>query len=332
MSVNFKNFTPNKTPNHEINSLKSTPKFPSSITSKENMNLKLKLFNSNKNCPNSSNKTIFNSSYNSKNNSCFLVPFSKTNISKTNDYTQKKFQTSNKKILSSDIKSITHKINNENNSFTETNTKFSLVNNFLNKKRKLMTSEEIEFEKINKEKEIQKKLLKKNRKLYLKSFNYSPMKITPSPLTTFIPFKLSSNNNSKYIKQGKSNTIYEVNKQNQKIRLKMQEKIEKLADNKTKEKILLNNADYLKKQTELYNDLFNKENTINNSFININEKNINLSTNEKNRTPLKELINKDKKEFNIFKNNHSVIFNSKIKLSETNKILEHLKSIRKSNN
>jgi hypothetical protein len=296
------------------------------------MNLKLKLFNSNKNCPNSSNKTIFNSSYNSKNNSCFLVPFSKTNISKTNDYTQKKFQTSNKKILSSDIKSITHKINNENNSFTEIKTKFSLVNNFLNKKRKLMTSEEIELEKINKEKEIQKKLLKKNRKLYLKSFNYSPMKITPSPLTTFIPFKLSSNNNSKYIKQGKSNTIYEVNKQNQKIRLKMQEKIEKLADNKTKEKILLNNADYLKKQTELYNDLFNKENTINNSFININEKNINLSTNEKNRTPLKELNNKDKKEFNIFKNNHSVIFNSKIKLSETNKILEYLKSIRKSNN
>ena len=332
MSVNFINFTPNKILNYEINSLKSTPKFPSSITSKENMNLKLKLFNSNKNCPNSSNKTIFNSSYNSKNNSCFLVPFSKTNISKTNDYTQKKFQTSNKKILSSDIKSITHKINNENNSFTETNTKFSLVNNFLNKKRKLMTSEEIELEKINKEKEIQKKLLKKNRKLYLKSFNYSPMKITPSPLTTFIPFKLSSNNNSKYIKQGKSNTIYEVNKQNQKIRLKMQEKIEKLADNKTKEKILLNNADYLKKQTELYNDLFNKENTINNSFININEKNINLSTNERNRTPLKELNNKDKKEFNIFKNNHSVIFNSKIKLSETNKILEYLKSIRKSNN
>ena len=98
-----------------------------------------------------------------------------------------------------------------------------MVNNFLNKKRKLMTSEEIELEKINKEKEIQKKLLKKNRKLYLKSFNYSPMKITPSPLTTFIPFKLSSNNNSKYIKQGKSNTIYEVNKQNQKIRLKMKE-------------------------------------------------------------------------------------------------------------
>ena len=332
MSVNFKNFTQNKILNYEIHSLKSTPKFPSLITSKENMNLKLKLFNSNKNCPNSSNKTIFNSSYNSKNNSCFLVPFSKTNISKTNDYTQKKFQTSNKKILSSDIKSITHKINNENNSFTEIKTKFSLVNNFLNKKRKLMTSEEIELEKINKEKEIQKKLLKKNRKLYLKSFNYSPMKITPSPLTTFIPFKLSSNNNSKYIKQGKSNTIYEVNKQNQKIRLKMQEKIEKLADNKTKEKILLNNVDYLKKQTELYNDLFNKENTINNSFININEKNINLSTNEKNRTPLKELNNKDKKEFNIFKNNHSVIFNSKIKLSETNKILEYLKSIRKSNN
>ena len=41
------------------------------------------------------------------------------------------------------------------------------------------------------------------------------MKIIPSPLTTFIPFNLSSNNNSKYIKQGKGSSAYEVNEQNQ---------------------------------------------------------------------------------------------------------------------
>ena len=58
---------------------------------------------------------------------------------------------------------------------------------------------------------------------------------------------------------------------------------------KTGCKIIHISTDYVfdgkKEQTELYKDLFNKENTINNSFININEKNINLSTKEKNRTP-----------------------------------------------
>ena len=40
-----------------------------------------------------------------------------------------------------------------------------------------MTSEQNELEKIKKEKEINKKNMQKNKKLYLKSFNYSPMKI-----------------------------------------------------------------------------------------------------------------------------------------------------------
>ena len=175
-----------------------------------------------------------------------------------------------------------------------------------------MSSEEIELEKIKKEKEKNKKLMQKNKKLYLKSFNYSPMKITPSPLTTFIPFKLSCNNNSKYIKQGKSNTTYEVNKQNQKIRLKMQQKIEKLTDNKTKDGILLNNVDYLKKQNELYNGLFNKENIINNNIFN----DINKSRKEK--TPIKEI-------------KISQISNTQIKkINDKYNILDYIKSLRKS--
>ena len=153
-------------------------------------------------------------------------------------------------------------------------------NNFLNKKRKYLSSEEIELEKIKKEKEINKKLMEKNKKLYLKSFNYSP----------FIPFKLSCNSNNKYIKEGKGNTLYEINKQNQKIRLKMQQKIEKLSDNKTKDRILLNNVDYLKKQNELYNDLFNKENIINNNSI-FND----INQDKKSLTPIKELNNKNDK-------------------------------------
>ena len=148
------------------------------------------------------------------------------------------------------------------------------------------------------------------------------MKINPSPLTTFIPFKLSSNNNTTYIKQGKGNTIYEVNKQNQKIRLKMKQRIEKLAENKTKDGILLNNVDYLKKQNELYKDLFNNENNNNNSLLNNNDENKNLNINEIN--------SKSTKEFSIYKRSQTQILDSQIiKLKDNNKILDYLGSLRK---
>ena len=329
MSTFFGNCTPNKILNYKINSLTSTPKFSQLLPLKENNNTQLKLFNSMKNSLFSNNKINFNSNSNNKNNSCFLIPFSKSFIPKikvnqnTNDFTHSKVSFSNKKILLTETKSIKHNIN-KNISFTETKSKpEELVKSFLNKKRKNMTSEEIELEKIKEEKEINKKLMQKNKKLYLKSFNYSPMKIMPSPLTTFIPFKLSSNNNSKFLKQGKSNTLYEVNKQNQKIRLKMQQKIEKLTDNKTKDRILLNNVDYLKKQNELYNDLFNEENFNNNScFIKENDENKNLNIKERSITPIKS--------FNQNKNNKTQIFNSQNKvLNKNNNILTYLKSLRK---
>lgn len=311
MSVNLRNLTPNKYYEHKITSLKSTPRFSALHPLQENIKANL-IFNQ-------FSKTNFNrnSINNTKNSSCFLIPISKNNTNKkTNDFTHKKTLNNSKTIFKSDAKI------NINYSFSEIksktgNEKSNIENNFLNKKRKHMTSEEIELEKIKKEKELNKKLMQKNKKLYLKSFNYSPMKITPSPLTTFIPFKLSCNNNSKYIKQGKSNTIYEVNKQNQKIRLKMQQKIEKLSDNKTKDRILLNNVDYLKKQNELYNDLFNKENIINNSIFN------NINHEGKAITPIKEISNKN------------LIFNSYIKkFNENNNILNYIKNLRnlKNNN
>ena len=312
MSVNLQNLTPNKYYEHKITSLKSTPKFSALHSLQENIREKL-IFNQ-------FSKTNFNRNINNtKSSSCFLIPISKNNTNKkTNDFTHKKTLNNSKTIFNSDAKI------NINYSFSEIkskndNEKPNIVNNFLNKKRKHMTSEEIELEKIKKEKELNKKLMQKNKKLYLKSFNYSPMKITPSPLTTFIPFKLSCNNNSKFIKQGKSNTIYEVNKQNQKIRLKMQQKIEKLSDNKTKDRILLNNVDYLKKQNELYNDLFNKENIISNGIFN----NININHERKAITPIKEF------------NNKNLIFNSYIKkFNENNNILNYIESLRnlKNNN
>lgn len=275
MSTNYKNLTPNKYLEHKIISLKSTPKFSIIHQIKENTITKQKkIINSMKNnlFSNSKININFNRNLNNSNSSNFLIPLSKRNINqKANDCT---------KIINKEIIL--------NNSFSEMKSKND--NNFLNKKRKYLSSEEIELEKIKKEKEINKKLMEKNKKLYLKSFNYSPMKITPSPLTTFIPFKLSCNSNNKYIKEGKGNTLYEINKQNQKIRLKMQQKIEKLSDNKTKDRILLNNVDYLKKQNELYNDLFNKENIINNNSI-FND----INQDKKSLTPIKELNNKNDK-------------------------------------
>ena len=324
MSNKFGNITPNKISNYNNNSLATTPKFSQLLPLKENINSKLKLFNSMKNNLFSNTKINFNSFSNNKNNSGgFLIPFSKTFIQKANteqkrnDFTYKKISIPNKKILFSDIKTLTKNFD-LNDSFCE----IKPQNIFLNKKRKLMTTEELELEKMNKEKEAIKKLMQKNKKFYLKSFNYSPMKINPSPLTTFIPFKLSSNNNTKYIRQGKGNTIYEVNKQNQKIRLKMQQKIEKLTDNKTKDGILLNNVDYLKKQNELYKDLFNNENNNNNSLLNNNDENKNLNINEIN--------SKSTKEFSIYKRSQTQILDSQIKkLKDNNKILDYLRSLRK---
>ena len=272
----------------------------------------------------SNSQKKFNSLSSHKNNSSdFLIPFSRSYLPNTNTklksnaYTQKKLPNLNKKSLLTNITNSTLKIN-QSNSFSE----IKVQNIFLNKKRKHMTTEEIELEKIKREKEDIKKLMQKNKKLYLKSLNYSPMKIIPSPLTTFIPFNLSSNNNTKYIKQGKSSSTYEVNEQNHKIRLKMQQKIEKLSDNKIKGGILLNNSDYLKKQNELYNNLFNDKNDVNNTFSFNKDEDKNLNTNKKSIILFKDI--------NCSKINQSQTKDSQNKkFKENYKISDFIKALRK---
>jgi len=323
MSNNLENVTPNKIINFKLNSLKSTPKFSPFLPPRENNNLKLKIFNSMKNTLFSNSQKKFNSLSSLKNNSSdFLIPFSRSYLPKTNTelksnaFTQKKMPNSNKKSFTN-ITNSTLKIN-QSNSFSE----IKIQNIFLNKKRKHMTTEEIELEKIKREKEDIKKLMQKNKKLYLKSLNYSPMKIIPSPLTTFIPFNLSSNNNTKYIKQGKSSSTYEVNEQNHKIRLKMQQKIEKLSDNKIKGGILLNNSDYLKKQNELYNNLFNDKNDVNNTFSFTKDEDKNLNTNKKSIILFKDI--------NCSKINQSQTKDSQNKkFKENYKISDFIKALRK---
>ena len=326
MSSNSKN---NKSPNkillNNSKTLTSTPRFSSLLSFRSNTNSKLKKISSNsKSSLLSSIKTNFNSNLNNNHSSTFLIPYSRHSISQTTS--KKKSNNFIHKITFSSTKYLFTETKEKSNISNLEENKFS--NSFLNKKRKLMTSEEIELEKIKGEKDKQKKLMEKNRKLYLKSFNYSPMKIIPSPLTTFKPFKLSSNNNSKFIKQGKSNTFYEVNKQNQKIRLKMQQKIEKLSDNNIKDKILLNNVEYLKKQNILYNDLFNKENYNNDIFLNKDNEKISLNINERSDTPIKESILNFNKKSNLIENK---IVGSHIKKSNGKNIIDYLKCFIKNN-
>ena len=265
-----------------------------------------KLFSSNKNNANNTNN---------KENNHFLIPYSVSSISKTNIkpksslsfMSQTKFKTpllSTPKLSTESKyffpKNLSQKFNFSENKFSDIT-----IKSFLNKKRKkYMTSEEIELEKIEKERTATKKMIEKNRNLYYKSLFYTPIKIIPTALTTFKPFNLSSSKSSKYLKEGKSNTLYEINKLNQKIRQKMEQKIEALTDTKTKEQILLNNTDYLKKQNSLYNDLFKKPQNINN--INLEKNNIIL---EENKKRIQNYLTPQKNYFTLFKRRFG-LFNS----------------------
>ena len=265
-----------------------------------------KLFSSNKNNANNTNN---------KENNHFLIPYSVSSTSKTNIkpkcslsfMSQTKFKTpllSTPKLSTESKyffpKNLSQKFNFSENKFSDIT-----IKSFLNKKRKkYMTSEEIELEKIEKERTATKKMIEKNRNLYYKSLFYTPIKIIPTALTTFKPFNLSSSKSSKYLKEGKSNTLYEINKLNQKIRQKMEQKIEALTDTKTKEQILLNNTDYLKKQNSLYNDLFKKPQNINN--INLEKNNIIL---EENKKRIQNYLTPQKNYFTLFKRRFG-LFNS----------------------
>ena len=264
-----------------------------------------KLFSSNK------NKT---SNTNNKENNHFLIPYSVSSISKTNIkpksslsfMSQTKFKTPllSTPKLSTESKYFFPKNLSQKFYFSENRPSDIAIKSFLNKKRKNMTSEEIELEKIEKERADTKKMIEKNRNLYYKSLFYTPIKIIPTALTTFKPFNLSSSKSSKYLKEGKSNTLYEINKLNQKIRQKMEQKIEALTDTKTKEQILLNNTDYLKKQNSLYNDLFKKPQNINN--INLEKNNIIL---EENKKRIQNYLTPQKNYFTLFKRRFG-LFNS----------------------
>ena len=113
---------------------------------------------------------------------------------------------------------------------------------FLNKKRerkKILSSEELELERIKKEKEELKKQKKTFQKVYTKSKQYKPMQILPSPLTLIKPFHLSSSSSTQYLRRRLTSTNYEIEKINQKIKEKLEKKCEAYGE-KMKENVFIN--------------------------------------------------------------------------------------------
>ncbi len=134
---------------------------------------------------------------------------------------------------------------------------------FLKKKKKLMSSEEIELAKIKKEKEDFKKEKLKNEKIYKKSKKYIPMTITPSPLTILKPFHLSSSYSSKFLKNRMSSTDYEINKINNKIKEKIKKKCDEFQKKELKSFSEKKSFNYL-----FYNNISKREKNIFSSPIN----------------------------------------------------------------
>lgn len=279
---------------------------------------------------NSTTKILFNNNQNFlKNNfpnSNKKYPSSNLKLNNNNSYSfQSQTQKKEPLSISTSPKFFTETKNifdNQNLSIKASKIKFN-KNSFLNKKRKHMTSEELEIEQIKKEKAASKKLLEKNKKFYHKSLSYTQIHITPTPLTTFKPFNLSCNKNTKFIKEGKCCTLYETSKLNQKIRKKMQEKIEALNDSKVKNQIFLNNAEYLRKQNILYNDLFIAPKSILKDEEKKGNKKISLVNDWV--TPLKK---ENVKSNLITKNNQ---FSQNIFMSKSKIINYYLSNIKKSN-
>lgn len=160
-------------------------------------------------------------------------------------------------------------------------------NEFLNLKRskkKILSSEEIELEKIKKEKEELKKMKQNYMKVYSKSKQYKPMHILPSPLTLIKPFHLSSSSSTQYLRRRLTSTNYEIEKINKKIKEKLEKKCEEYGE-KMKENVFINE--------QIINQKINEETSFTpvnkNKFINkVNQ----LSNGSDSKLSLSSKINK----------------------------------------
>ena len=165
-------------------------------------------------------------------------------------------------------------------------------NSFLNKKRKLMTSEELELEQIQREREEVKKMMKKNMDLYNRTKSGTTTIVSKVRDTIYGLNNLGKSNDNMNNNVVNKNNSYSMNLLREKALNKINQLNKKINENNMKN-IHQPNI-YKGKTLEIINtDIFPKNNSIiNNEKENKNEKVIELNENEENVEQMneKELI------------------------------------------
>ena len=161
----------------------------------------------------------------------------------------------------------------------------TLINNnsFLNKKRKLMTSEELELEQIQREREEVKKMMKKNMDLYNRTKSGTTTIVSKVRDTIYGLNNLAKNNNN--VNNNKS--VYAMNFSREKALKNINEINKKINENKKKQK----QANiYQGKIIEIINTDISPENNniINNDTEKKNENTIELNEEKENTEQEKE--------------------------------------------
>ena len=165
-------------------------------------------------------------------------------------------------------------------------------NSFLNKKRKLMTSEELELEQIQREREEVKKMMKKNMDLYNRTKSGTTTIVSKVRETIYGLNNLSKSNDNMNNNVINKNNSYSMNSLREKALNKINQLNKKINENNMKN-IHQPNI-YKGKTIEIINtDILPKNNSIiNNEKENKNEKVIELNENEESVEQMneKELI------------------------------------------
>ena len=165
-------------------------------------------------------------------------------------------------------------------------------NSFLNKKRKLMTSEELELEQIQREREEIKKMMKKNMDLYNRTKSGTTTIVSKVRETIYGLNNLSKSNDNMNNNVINKNNSYSMNSLREKALNKINQLNKKINENNMKN-IHQPNI-YKIKTIEIINtDILPKNNSIiNNEKENKNEKVIELNENEESVEQMneKELI------------------------------------------
>ena len=168
-------------------------------------------------------------------------------------------------------------------------------NSFLNKKRKLMTSEELELEQIQREREEVKKMMKKNMDLYNRTKSGTTTIVSKVKETILGLNNLGKNINHNIINKTSS---YSMNFLREKAMNKINQINKKINENKMKQEqqpnifkgktIEIINTDILPKNNIIANNEIENENE---NIIELNEEKENTEQNKENtakKTPAKE--------------------------------------------